>query len=758
MPHMKYWILILFCWSFQLFAQSSKLSIDLYLKMKDTPIVNHDQTMLPVLVKGELRTIKQLVEKEGGYYKYGVKNIASVHVSLATVEKLLSNPKVQRIEYRAAKGRHLSYPEDTIMFTNNNVWDAHSGAGVLPQGFQGTGVLVGIIDDGFEWQHPDFLYPDSSSRILHLWDQQSSNNAYQNMYYGYGAAWSKVDIDNYQMTHLPDQHGSHVMGTAAGNARASGKYLGIAPKADLACVSVSRGSTFLSSFVDGVHYLFSKGDSLGQPCAINSSVGSYSSGHDGKDLYSQLIDNMLTEKAGRALIQAGGNARAFPIHLGVELNNSISKTQFKYHGSEQKMHFDLYADTVDFSTVDFSFQLIDPQNQQLIAQTANYNILEDFTFSGSVANHSQVLFLDMNGHPVQLEIIIDQYEDVYEMAVNIYSTSNLGYWQLTTSGTGKYDIWSHETLLGTSDMLASIAIPHYTSPDNIQSIVGYWTCSEKVITVGSYQNRVRAVSWTGDTLFVGTTGFPQFGISAFSSLGPTRTGIQKPNITAPGGQVMSASTLGALSYYKTIPNNRLDKDGWHILNRGTSMAAPMVTGAVALYFQCKPYANYQDVLQALESSARLDSFVFAEEITLPNIHWGYGKLDVYQLLEGCLIYGCMDSTAFNYNPFATYQDSLACAYLMTGIKSMESKGALSCFPNPFSTQTSIQYTFPNQSPFANGHLSIYNHLGQIVLDQFLETREGVWNLERGKLTAGSYWVVLECQGKKYAHQQLIIQP
>lgn len=755
---MKYWILLLSCWSFQLFAQSSKLSIDLYLKIKNTPVVDRSKTILPVLVKGDLTTIKQLTEQEGGIYKYGVKNIASVSISLTTVEKLFGNSKIQRIEYREAKSRHLTYPQDTVMLTNNNVWDAHSGAGLLPQGFQGEGVLVGIIDDGFEWQHPDFLYPDSSTRILYLWDQMSSNSFYQNTYYGYGAAWSKNAIDNHQITHLPDQHGSHVMGTAAGNARASGKYLGIAPKADLACVSVARGSTFLSSFVDGIHYLFSKGDSLGQPCAINSSVGSYSSGHDGKDLYSQLIDHMLMEKAGRALIQAGGNARAFPIHLGVELNNNTSKTQFKYHSSEQKMHFDLYADTADFSEVDFSFQLIDPQSQQLIAQTGIYNILEDFTFSGSVANHSQILFWDANGQPVHLEIIIDQYEDVYEVAVNIHSASNLGHWQLTTTGTGRYDIWSHETLLGTSDMLANIPVPNYTSPDNIQSIVGYWTCSEKVITVGSYQNRANIVAWTGDTLFVGTAGFPQFGISAFSSLGPTRTGLQKPNITAPGGQVMSASTLSALNYYKTIPNNRLDKDGWHILNRGTSMAAPMVTGAVALYFQCKPYANYQDVLEALERSARLDSFVFAETIALPNIHWGYGKLDVYQLLERCLTYGCMDSTAFNYNPLATYQDSLACAYLMTGMHSIESKGELNCFPNPFSTQTSIQYAFPNEGHISKGRLSIYNHLGQVVLNRVLEQSKGVWELERGTLAAGSYWVVLERAGKKYAHQQLIIQP
>ena len=756
---MKYWILLLSCWSFQLLAQqSSKLNIDLYVQLKETPAVDYTKKILPVLIKGDLLTIQQLVEKEGGIYKYGVKNIASVSVSLAAIEQLLSHPKIQRLEYSEAIGQQLTYPEDTIMLTNNNVWDAHSGGGLLPHGFQGEGVLLGVIDDGFEWEHPDFFYPDSSTRILYLWDQNSNNTTYHEAYYGYGATWAKADIDNQQCTHVPGQHGSHVMGTAGGNALASGKYLGIAPKANLACVSVTRDHTFLSSFVDGLHYLFSKADSLGQACSINSSVGSYSSGHDGKDLYSQLIDNMLSEKGGRALIQAGGNARAFPIHLGVEQNNNTSKTQFAYHASDQKVHFNLYADTVNFSNIDFSFQLVNPQNQQVIAQTSIYNVWSDFTFSGSIANLSQFLFTDLNNNPVTLEINIDQYEDAYQVAINIHSASNLGHWQLTTTGTGAYDVWSDETLLGSSNMVGNISTPNYTAPDNIQTIVGYWTCSDKVITVGSYQNRTKAISWFGDTLSVGTAGYPQFGISAFSSLGPSRTGLQKPNITAPGGQVMSASTLGALNYYKTISNNRLDQDGWHLFNRGTSMAAPMVAGAVALYFQCKPYANYADVLQALQSSAKVDSFVFIESLALPNIHWGYGKLDVYQLLESCLIYGCMDSVALNYNALATYQDSMACFYNLTGINTIENQPHLTCQPNPFSTQTTIHYALPVHKDIKQGTLSVYNSLGQIILKKNLSENEGTWTLNKGNLTAGAYWLVLEAGGKKYAHQQLIVQP
>ncbi|BDS10192.1 S8 family peptidase [Aureispira anguillae] len=754
---MKYILLLFLGLSIQLVAQqSSKLNIDLHLALKKHTTIEYSTVFLPVLVKGDLAVIEQLVKEDGGYYKYGVKNIASTYISLATIEKLLGANKVERLEYREAVAQQLSYPEDTLMLTHNNVWEAHSGGGLLPQGFKGDGVLLGVIDDGFEWKHPDFMHPDSSTRILYLWDQMTNSTSYPELYYGYGSSWDKAVIDNHQCTHVPGQHGSHVMGTAGGNGRASGKYLGIAPHADLACVKVSLGNQFLSKFVDAVHYIFSKADVLGQACVINSSVGSYASGHDGKDLYSELIDNMLMAKSGRALVQAGGNARSYPVHLGVDLNNSLSQTRFEYHNSKQKMHFDLYADTANFSAVDFSFQLINPQTQQIIAQTATYNILQDFAFTGSIATLSQVLFTDAGGNPVTLEINVDQYEDAYEVAINIHSASNLGQWQLTTTGTGKYDIWSHAVLLKTSNMLENVSIPNYKNPDNIQSIVGYWTCSDKVVTVGSYQNRTHIVSWLGDTLNIGTSGFPQNGISAFSSLGPTRTGLQKPNITAPGGQVMSASPLSTLNYYKSSPNNRLDQDGWHILNRGTSMSAPMVAGAVALYFQCKPYANYADVLQALENSARIDSFVFLEVMALPNIHWGYGKLDVYKLLERCLIYGCMDSTALNYNSLATVSDSNACLYNLTHLNRVEGQLSLSCQPNPFAKTATIFYELPNFIQEERPKLSLYNSLGQLVFLKALSKSKGSIVLEGSNLGAGVYWMVLDDNRRQYIYQQLVI--
>jgi hypothetical protein len=56
---------------------------------------------------------------------------------------------------------------------------------------------------------------------------------------------------------------------------------------------------------------------------------------------------------------------------------------------------------------------------------------------------------------------------------------------------------------------------------------------------------------------------------------------------------------------------------------GTSMAAPHITGTIALMFQKNPSRTQAQIKQCLESSARSDGFTGP----VPNTAWGAGKLD-----------------------------------------------------------------------------------------------------------------------------------
>ena len=60
-------------------------------------------------------------------------------------------------------------------------------------GLTGEGILVGIVDSGVDYFHPDFRNEDGSSRILRLWDQSVNGNPPES--YVTGTEYTKEEID-----------------------------------------------------------------------------------------------------------------------------------------------------------------------------------------------------------------------------------------------------------------------------------------------------------------------------------------------------------------------------------------------------------------------------------------------------------------------------------------------------------------------------------------------------------------------------------
>lgn len=95
-------------------------------------------------------------------------------------------------------------------------------------------------------------------------------------------------------------------------------------------------------------------------------------------------------------------------------------------------------------------------------------------------------------------------------------------------------------------------------------------------------------TWTAETTEVP---LPTAGlISSFSSYGTDAELNLKPDVSAPGGQI-----------YSTWPHQQF---GGHNTISGTSMAAPQVAGAAALYLQAHPGASVSTVTTALMNTAR----------------------------------------------------------------------------------------------------------------------------------------------------------
>ena len=80
--------------------------------------------------------------------------------------------------------------------------------------------------------------------------------------------------------------------------------------------------------------------------------------------------------------------------------------------------------------------------------------------------------------------------------------------------------------------------------------------------------------------------------------GPARNGTEKPDIVAPGTDIMSCSA----GFRQTVQGCR----DAYIVKNGTSMSTPLVAGAAALYLQKYPeYSNEQIKRRILWSAADL---------------------------------------------------------------------------------------------------------------------------------------------------------
>ncbi len=110
-------------------------------------------------------------------------------------------------------------------------------------------------------------------------------------------------------------------------------------------------------------------------------------------------------------------------------------------------------------------------------------------------------------------------------------------------------------------------------------------------------------------------------IALWSAWGATLDGHEKPDIVAPGKDIVSV--LSGLSDWDTQHPDRVVLNGEYFRLSGTSMAAPMVTGAVALLLQDEPNLTPDQVKHRLLATAGT-----------VDLFQSYPYLDIYAAVHG----------------------------------------------------------------------------------------------------------------------------
>ena len=607
-------------------------------------------------------------------------------------------------------------------------------------GLAGRGVLIGIIDSGIDWRHQDFITPEGESRIRAILDLSEPGAYYGGTMVTAAQIKAALTAGTELPTHDYSGHGTHVAGIAAGDGSSGaglGSYAGMAPEAGLVIVKASR-DPFVSEFSSedqmiAIGFIDSVATAAGMPCIINLSFGTTFGAHDGTAAVERYIDAL--SGPGRIFVAAAGNEADKKHHALVNPSSGTAGISFTipaYTPAAGSGNDYLLLDGWYDGGSQAAVTLITPTDETIgpvgygryysgNTRSGEVNIWNGFYESGEEIVSGPNPF---NG----------DRECIIEINDGAGTAPAAGEWKLRFSGSSeRLDMW-----------IASGTMPvTFSTGSSGQTTLTIPASAKNIIAVGAYTTKESWVNIDGENLTLDTKGTIKIGdVTEFSGAGPTRDGRTKPELTAPGRIIGSSFSREAdpLSSYSVFassngsyPNAFILPDGVHGLSLGTSMAAPHVSGAIALLMEKYPDLSASAARQVLIRTARSISG------TAKANQWGYGKLNAAALVS--------------VNP-----DSLP----------EEEEGTLFLpYPNPFIISTTIPYPVPS----ADGNekepeILVYNILGERVPARLFRQSASfgrgavIWygrTIWEKRVAAGVYFVVFVYENRRVVRKICLLQ-
>ncbi len=559
---------------------------------------------------------------------YGVKSLSKVHETstiLIPVERYADFVASGLCSY-VSLGREVHLLLDKAR-ADMGIDYIHQGLN-LPQGYDGTGVVVGVIDVGFEYGHPSFYDTTGTTlRIKRVWQQQDTTGTAPNGF-DYGSEYTTTAAILGAITDTPQQgHGSHTAGIAAGCGAPDAhgrRYQGMAPGADIVMVATNMSEP---GIFDGIRYIHQYARSVGKPCVINMSLGSLWGPHDGLDAMDVMIENYAHQTDSLVLVASASNDGDSRHHLLHQFSlaeaDTVACTYMLITSSDE--NFKISADAWGEVGDEFSAQIILRLASTSAVDTALPIVSSavDSTYNLQIVNSNDSVYDCMitvnhaspyNQRP-NISIIISKQgaagaDDVFDLTLRS-SSAHVHLWSDQCNFFDRYD-------------------GQHVSGDDDYTIGGVGANGDAVISVGSYVTRSSSVNADGSITRLGN--YLEGDLSFFSSHGPTSDGRVKPDICAPGQYLVSSINAYYLPYYlrsyifdSTTFNNQTY---YYALMQGTSMSSPATAGIVALWLQQNPGMNVDSVRALLHASGRHDRFTGNIPATGSNI-WGWGKVNPY---------------------------------------------------------------------------------------------------------------------------------
>lgn len=517
--------------------------------------------------------------------------------------------------------------------------------------FDGTGVVLGVIDEGIDFQHTAFKDKYGNNRIKRAYVQTGSTGS------------EYTSVSSLTTDANTGDHGTHTASTAGGSSvivngstvsvtddHANATYGGIAPGTDLYLAGVVLNETYI---VNALTKMVQYADTQGKPLVVSNSWGSQIGPHDGTGEIADVVSHYFGDSHPDHVIlfassnDAGKSRDAEGGGLFVKKSSASSSSPLgtiirsNYTDTDGSCYYSGYMSSA-WSPASLGCSIYVLDNSTGAVKTSWTVSSTQTSFDGLSTYYSGSLYVFIgrqNGknclYVTSDNLLVNDYTvttkngdpylvSPYALAIEVYPTSgsaivdmwaNSGYHfsnHLSTSG--------HTWMAGTDDMCVS---DEATIPN--------------AISVGAFVSKTSVKNYQDNTISYHSGSLGDIAdFSSYATASQSPTGLAYPWITAPGAQVVAGvnhyhnASVDDYSYYGSDKKPRLvvnSTSSPYAAMEGTSMATPVAAGIVALWLQAAKSVGMSltvnDVKEIMRQTAIKDTYTNGTNAS----HFGNGKID-----------------------------------------------------------------------------------------------------------------------------------
>lgn len=578
-------------------------------------------TVIATINKGAELPIKEL-EEMGITIGTCVGRVAILRVPMTKLRVLSELPSIECIS--ANRRHHVSCLNTRVETRVSQIHDASWST--VPQGpYTGKGVLLGIIDTGIEFNHLNFLDPETNATrlkgaLLYRPEEGAADSIRE--YYT-----NPQQIDTLTTDCLTNAHGTHTAGVAGGSYSAL-EQQGMAPEADL----MLCGTSVLEDdrLIDALVQTFARAEELQEPCVVNLSIGNPIGWKDGLSPLNLVCDALTDggEASGRVIVFSAGNDGAKPYVVNHELRDTVPVYVLlePHIQKEEPFYFNPNLDVYcsDSLPLTLEYQLYDTLNHAFRPLPFEQHLLDTLEA----------------GHDSRRHLILDA-----DTCCLTPYPHNLLACRIQGNPGSKFSLYYINNVSVSYAILPREDEYHWLQGTSEGSISDLCTTSS-VLSVGAYSAVDSLVNVFGR---VHHPLAPRGQVCGFSSYGYSAQGHPYPDVLCPGASVVSSFSrfwADKVSYYYTsgryldspmmyVQTPESDGPSYYWIHAvGTSQSSPVLAGIIALWMQACPTLSVRQIREILQQTAIFDD-ACAQAPGGP-VQAGSGKVDAVAGLQAVL--------------------------------------------------------------------------------------------------------------------------